>query len=112
MKITSTTYSAGPAGSTLVQSNVEGTVTAGFGTAAGTGTFVGGKSGTFSYCGMTYMENGELLGAGGQGSYESVGAHSWATSMVLHLSDGRAMLSEGRIDLAGRSWDGTVYEWT
>ena len=34
LKITSTTYSAGPAGSTLIQSNVDGPVTAGFGTAA------------------------------------------------------------------------------
>jgi hypothetical protein len=51
MNLTTIAFSPGPAGSVLNEGNFEGTATGGFGTVAGTATFVGGKSGTFSYCG-------------------------------------------------------------
>jgi len=111
MKSTSATFSPGPAGSTVTQVNFEGTATGGFGTVAGTGSFVGGKSGSFSYCGVAYQENGDQLTADGAGTFESTGTHHWHTQGVLKLSDGSAMLSEGEIDLADRSWTGKVYEW-
>jgi hypothetical protein len=112
MKSTSITYLPGPAGSRLAQANFEGTATGGFGTVAGTATFVGSKSGTLSYCGAAYLENGNELSASGSGSFESTGKHHWHTQAILHLSDGSALLSEGEIDLAKRSWTGKVSEWS
>ena len=111
MKSTSATVLPGPAGSTLVQVNFEGTATGGFGTIAGTATFVGGKSGTLSYCGVSYLDNGDQLSASGSGSYESTGKHHWHTQAILQLSDGSALHSEGELDLATRSWSGKASEW-
>lgn len=111
MGTTSLTFMPGPAGSTLVQGNYEGTATGGFGTVAGTSTFVGGKSGTFEYCGMAWLDDGSELAIAGPGSFESTGKHHWKTHAILQVSDGRAMLSEGEIDLASRKWTGTVSEW-
>lgn len=112
MKSTTATFLPGPAGSTLVQGNYEGTATGGFGAVAGTATFVGGKSGTFSYCGGSYAEDGDQLSAHGTGTYESIGVHRWRTQGILHLSDGTTLHSEGELDLASRSWTGKVFEWS
>ena len=109
LKFTSLKYSPGPAGSTLIEGNCEGTAT-GFGTVHGTGTFVGGKSGTLSWCGASYLDNGDQTSAGGSGTYESSGKHRWHTIGYLQLSDGRALISEGEIDLATRSWNGKLFE--
>lgn len=112
MKSTSQTHLPGPAGSTLIQTNFEGTATGGFGTITGTATFVGGgKGGTVGYIGIAYQENGEVLNTSGTGTYESSGSHRWRTQSILHNSDGSAFYSEGEIDLATRTWSGTVYEW-
>lgn len=108
---TSVTYLPGPAGSVLVQANYEGTA-AGFGTFGGTGTFVGGASGTFSYIGAAFPESGVGVTGQGTGGYESNGVHRWKTTCLLHLSDGGAIWSEGEIDLAARSFNGKNYEWT
>jgi hypothetical protein len=113
MTSTSVTYTPGPGGSTITQTNFEGTATGGFGTIAGTATFVGGgKGGSLGYCGAAYMDNGDLLNSNGSGSYESSGTHHWKTQSVLQLSDGSALYSEGEIDLATRAWTGKVYEWS
>jgi hypothetical protein len=56
LRFTSLTYAPGPAGSTLIYGNCEGTAT-GFGTVHGTGTFVGGKSGTMSWLAPSAHEN-------------------------------------------------------
>jgi hypothetical protein len=112
MTTTSVTYMPGPAGSTLVQANFEGTATGGFGTIGGTATFVGGKSGTMSYCGAAYLDNGDELSANGPGTYESTGKHHWHTQGILQISDGSALLSEGELDLSTRKWSGTVSDWS
>ena len=103
-------YSPGPAGSVLVETNWEGTVT-GFGAVFGTATYVGGpKNGTFSSCSVAYMDNGDGLSAIGQGTYESSGKHRWRTESFTQISDGRRVRGEGEMDLAARSWKGTVFE--
>src|ERR1700730_14105029 len=68
-KFTSLTFTPGPAGSVLTQGNCEGTAS-GFGTILGMATFVGGKSGTFSWCAAAYLDNGEQLSGIGPGTYE------------------------------------------
>ncbi len=109
LKFTSFTLTPGPAGSILTQGNCEGTGT-GFGTTFGTATFVGGKSGTFSWCGSSFLDNGEQNSHTGPGTYESSGKHHWRTQLFVEVSDGRALVSEGEIDLATRSWNGKLFE--
>ena len=109
MKSTSWTLRPGPAGCTLIDGNFEGTAT-GFGTILGTATFLVGKIGTFTYCGAAFPDNGNIDTATGAGSYESVGKHRWRTVGTLQLMDGRALISEGEVDLATRSWNGKLFE--
>ena len=67
-KAVTITYSPGPAGSVLMETNWEGTAT-GFGAVFGTATYVGGpKSGTFSLCWAAYLDNGDGLTGIGQGT--------------------------------------------
>jgi len=99
-----------PAGSVLSQVNWEGTAT-GFGAVFATATYVGGpKNGTFSECGTAYLDNGDGLSGIGQGTYESSGKHQWRTESCMQISDGRRIASEGEMDLASRSWKGTLFE--
>ena len=110
LKMITITNTPGPAGSTLTQVNFEGTGT-GFGAIFDTSTFIGGaKDGTFSQVGSAYLENGEILGGIGQGTYESKGRHRWATASIIQISDGRRLASAGEIDLAARTWKGTLSE--
>jgi hypothetical protein len=109
LKFTSLTLSPGPGGSTITQGNCEGTGT-GFGTTLGTATFVGGKSGTLSWCATSYLDNGEQISGTGPGTYESSGKHRWRTQGFVQISDGRTIATEGEIDLATRSWNGKLIE--
>ena len=109
LKFTSFTLSPGPAGSIVTQGNCEGTAT-GFGTTLGTAMFVGGKSGTLSWCGSSFLDNGEQVSGTGPGTYESIGKHRWRTQGFVDISDGRTLVSEGEIDLATRSWNGKIFE--
>jgi hypothetical protein len=109
LKFTSITLSPGPAGSLLLQANCEGSAT-GFGTVLGTGTFVGGKSGTYSWCTQGSLDDGEVVTGAGPGAYESVGKHRWRTQGIVQTSDGRSVVGEGEIDLAARSWTGKMFE--
>lgn len=108
LKMVTQTNTPGPAGSVLVQVNFEGTGT-GFGAIFDTSTFIGGgKDGTFSQCGSAYLDNGDILAGVGQGTYESKGKHRWATASTIQLSDGRRLSSVGEIDLAARTFKGTL----
>jgi len=75
LKFTSFTLTPGPAGSTLVQGNFEGSATAGYGTVIGTSTFVGGKSGTYNQYLTAYLDNGDEVSITCGGTYESTGKH-------------------------------------
>jgi hypothetical protein len=108
-KATSFTLTPGPAGSTLIQANWEGTAT-GYGTVLGTLTVVGGKSGTLSWCSEGYLDNGDELYGPGSGTYESIGKHRWRTQLIVQISDGRTVSAEGEVDLANRSWNGKLFE--
>ncbi len=110
LKSITSTQSPGPAGSVLIQVNWEGTGT-GFGATFLTSTFVGGgKGGTFSLHWASYLDNGDTLSGAGQGIYESAGKHKWRTANSAEVSDGRRIRAEGEIDLAARSWKGTLFE--
>jgi len=38
------------------------------------------------------------------------GKHPWRTESFMQISDGRRVRGEGEIDLAARSWKGTLLE--
>jgi hypothetical protein len=112
LKITSTTVRMGPAGSTLLEGNCAGPAT-GFGTVLGTGTFVvgpGGKSGTFGWTAVAYLDDGGFITGNGQGTYESSGMHRWRTAGYIVLSNGRTVESEGELRLEDLSWTGKLFE--
>lgn len=108
-KFTSLSVSQGPAGSILIQGNSEGTAT-GFGAILATAYFVGAKSGTYSLVSIAALDNGESLSGTGSGTYETIGKHRWRTHGILEISDGRRLAGEGEVDLATRSWNGTLFE--
>jgi hypothetical protein len=111
LKATSLTLTPGPGGSVLVQANYEGTGT-GFGTVLGTLTAAsaGQKSGTWSWCAVAYLENGDSVTGTGQGSFQSDKPNHWQTQGIINISDGRTIALEGEIDLATRSWTGKLFE--
>ena len=104
------TYSQGPVG-VVAQANWEGTVS-GFGSVFSTVTYSGGpKGGSYSLCERAFMDDGDMLSAIGQGTYEAVGKHRWRTRGVVEISDdGRRFRVEGEIDIHARSWKGTFSE--
>jgi|SRR5579863_9587982 len=110
MKMVTMATEAGPGGSILSHVNFEGTAT-GFGAVYETATFIGGvKDGTFSIVGQAFLENGDAISGVGRGTYESKGKHRWSTTNIWDLSDGRRIANTGEIDLAARSWKGTITE--
>ncbi|MGQ0503382.1 MAG: hypothetical protein ACT4P0_12390 [Panacagrimonas sp.] len=111
LKATSQTYIPGPANSTLVQVNFEGTSNH-YGTVARTATFAnaGAKSGTYSVSGVGYLDSGESVGGVAQGTFESIGVHKWRTSEVFLFSNGISVNFDAVLDLDSRSWIGKVFE--
>jgi hypothetical protein len=109
-KFSSLTNIAGPAGSVMNQFTWEGTAT-GYGSVFMTTLSVGGaQGGTFSSVGTAFLDNGEGVTGIGQGAYESVGKNRWRTADSISISDGRRIIGEGEVDLASRSWKGTMFE--
>ncbi len=108
-KITSVSYSDEAA-----TVNCDGTAD-NFGTVLGTLTFAGEPgtlSGPLSWRGEAYLENGEVQGAIGEGSFEALGSHRWRTRLVITTSDGQIFASDGQLDIATRSLKGKTLEWT
>lgn len=109
-KATAFTFTPGPAGSVLGQMHCEGTGT-GFGTVLGTFSTVspGQKSGTWSWCAVAYLDNGDSVTGNGQETFQS-GLNHWRTQGIIQISDGRTIALEGELDLATRSWTGQLFE--
>jgi len=108
-KFTSMTLSPGPAGSVLIQGNFEGTAT-NLGILLGTASFIGGKSGTYTFCAIAALDNGESVSGLHTGTYETIGKHRWRTQGFTDMSDGSRIFGSGEIDLATRSWIGKAFE--
>ena len=111
---TSSTVSASPDGGASTQVNLEGTAS-GYGTVLGTMTFFadepGAKSGTTSWVGTGYLENGDQVGGLGQGVFQESGTHKWRVRSLIQISDGTVVLTDGEIALDGRTYVGTIHAW-
>jgi hypothetical protein len=66
------------------------------------------KNATYSWCGVSYLDNGDSMTDQAQGTIESIGPHKWRTQGIDHLSDGRIMRVEGEADLPARLWTGKL----
>ena len=109
LKGTTMTFTPGPAGSVVVSINFEGSAT-GFGPVFGTmnASSAGQKSGTYDWCGVTFPATGDGIIGLGKGSFSSIGVNKWATKGPMTISDGRAVILEGVVDLAERTWNGKI----
>ena len=111
LKATSTTYAEG---GDRVQINLDGKAT-GYGTVLGTLSMrgqPGAKIGSCSWRGDGFLENGETVAGGGEGTWEQTGKHTWRTRMVVTTSDGRTHASDGQLNLETRTLSGKMLEWT
>ncbi|MGQ0502342.1 MAG: hypothetical protein ACT4P0_07015 [Panacagrimonas sp.] len=111
MKVITSTLTPGPAGTTLIACNLEGSAT-GFGFTAGTLTAcsAGQKAGTWSWCAATYPQDGESVTGRGEGTFRTAGANQWHMPGIVRISDGRSCRLEGMFDMAARSWVGRIFE--
>ena len=111
LKASTLTFTPGPAGSVLVHVNLEGPAT-NFGTVLGTMTAVsaGQKSGTWSWCAVGYLDNGDNVTGNGQGTFNASGPNRWSTQGSILISDGRNIAVEGEMDLATRVWSGKLFD--
>jgi len=110
----SVTVSSSADGGGSTQVNYEGTAS-GYGTVLGTMTFSvsepGADSGTTTWAGTGYLENGETVAGIGQGVFNKSGDHKWRVRSLIRISDGSVILTEGEAALEGKSYNGTIYEW-
>ncbi len=110
-RVTSTTHT-----STTVEVNYEGSMRGDL-SGSGEGTLTvpsvpGAKSGTWSWNGASYLDNGDIIGAVSQGMWEAIGTHRWRLHGSVNFSDGRMAGVEAEATQATRSLVGTLYEWS
>jgi hypothetical protein len=104
----------GAGGTVLFEGSAKGEGLTGpaLGTLTAVGDAPGAKSGTCSWAGASYLDSGEELNSKGAGTWEKIGTHKWRIRATTYFSDGRTMAAEGVIDLATRSFSGTLHEWS
>jgi hypothetical protein len=71
----------------------------------------GAKSGTTSASNVAFLENGEGMSASSTGVFNEVGTNSWRVRSMVIVSDGTALLSDGVVSLAERTYKGKIYAW-
>lgn len=116
LKATSYTVSPGSGGTISIQGNFEGPVSGEQGAGTGVGTLTtqgkpGVKNGTWSYCGLTFLNNGGSTGVTGHGTWEESAPNKWRFRGTGQGSDGRVTAVEFDGDLATRTIAGKSYEW-
>ena len=111
---TGVTVSSTPNGGVSNQVNLEGTAT-GFGAVLGTLTFyateLGADGGFVTWAGSGYLDGGETAGGQGRGVFEKSGTHKWRVRLIIQISGGPLLLTEGEMSLEGMSYSGTIHQW-
>ena len=114
--ITSSTFERQDGGASQVSVNIEGTAS-GFGQTNGTLTLrvpsPGAAAGPASYTGAAFADSGEVIGLTGEGCWEQLdGEQKWRIRGINMATNGGVILSDGTLDIATRSFNGTMNEWT
>lgn len=111
---TGVTVSSTPNGGVTNQVNLEGTAS-GFGAVLGTLTFhateAGADGGFVTWSGSGYLDDGETAGGQGRGVFETSGTHKWRVRLIIQITGGPLLLSEGEMSLEGMSYSGTIHQW-
>lgn len=114
-KSTSITYERLPGGGGVTHVNLEGTAT-GFGTVLGTLSFfadtMGAPGGRTHWVGTAYLDNGDEVHGASDGFWERSGKHKWRVRGTLPTSTGAVFQTDGVISLDGRTYKGTLSEWS
>ena len=108
-KITSVAYTEDGA----VYISLDGTAS-GYGTVLGTLILrgePGATSGAATWIGEGFLDDGSIVRGKGQGTFEEVGKHQWRTRLLITLSNGDILASDGKIDLATRTLSGKNLAW-
>ena len=114
-KHTGSGYTKTAEGVIVGYSNWEGTAT-GFGTVFGTLSVPHGESGATSgsctWIGQAFLDDGSSVTGEGEGTWQQVeGQHRWKLSFpVIEISSGGRLRSEGEIDLATRTFTGQLFD--
>ena len=115
-KVTSTRYTPGPGSGQTVEVDMGGPVTGEMpGTGQGTLTAVskpGAKTGTWSWCGALYLNDGGIVETTGKGTIEESGKHKWRLHGFAQASDGRSWAVEMAADFATQTVTGKAFEWS
>lgn len=110
-KATSVAYVMTEDGGGANHIDLDGTAT-GFGEVLGTMTLVGdapmSQSGSTSWVGTAYLDNGDVVESTGAGFFERSGKHKWRVRSILRGSTGAVYVTDGVISLKGRTYKGTM----
>ena len=93
---------------------VDGTATD-FGTVLATLTgqiAPGAKAGAGSWRSQAFLDNGEVAQGRGEGTWVESGKHQWRVRLIVTVSDGRFVAADGTLDLAGRTFNGKILDWS
>lgn len=91
------------------------------GTATGFGTVLGSlilraepdaTQGPCSWRGQSLLENGERSVAMGEGTWEDCGTNQWRIRLLINSSNGQTFATDGVLDLATRSLNGKLLDWS
>ena len=72
----------------------------------------GATRGTGSWRGQSFLDSGERSVAVGEGTWEDSGTNQWRIRLLINTSDGRTFASDGTLDLASRSLNGKILDWS
>ena len=115
LKHTGTTYVRTPEGNLASYANFTGTAT-GYGQVFGTLIIdaplaeAGDTSGVIGWASNAFLEDGTTVGGLGEGTYDQAeGEHKWKISMVVNVSSGERVRSEGEVSLSTLEYTGKLY---
>ena len=70
------------------------------------------KGGTVTWMGQAYLDDGTRVGGAGTGVFEEIGNQKWRVRTLIGITDGSVLLTDGEVSLDGRSYNGTIQEWS
>ena len=115
LKHAGSTYAKTLEGELANYANFTGTAS-GYGAVFGTLKFqnplsdVGSGSGTCTWSGQAFLDDGTSVGGFGEGTWQQIGnENKWTVNMNVEVSDGSRHRSEGEIDLATLSFTGKMF---
>lgn len=66
--------------------------------------------GICTWAGQGYFDDGTRVAGAGQGVFNALGNHQWRVRLLMQISNGVLLVTDGEISLDGRSYQGTTWE--